>query len=101
MCEKGIGYAVRVALLGHYCMVVHHDEEGSDGQNCGLGSYLLSAAADMVYPYICRFSTLVIKPLASLVPKDVGLAPPPITSLLAPTPNLDTYLLVDQNRAQF
>ena len=47
MCEKGIGYAVRVALLGHYCMVVHHDEEGSDGQNCGLGSYLLSAA-DMI-----------------------------------------------------
>ena len=59
-CGKGIGYAIRVALLGHYSMVVHHDERSSDGQNCGLGSYFLSTAG-MVYPYIRRFSTLAIK----------------------------------------
>ena len=27
---RGIGYATRVALLGHYIMVVHHGEGGSE-----------------------------------------------------------------------
>ena len=71
-----------LALLGHYSMVVHHDERSSDGQNCGLGSYFLSAAGMLLYPsYIRRFSTLAIKRWRLWCPKMWGvgsLCPPNI-----------------------